>query len=165
MACNNHANLEHMSEEYYLKSESIEINGLTFTTQQFPGMHSIEVMVSLVKLLGPTIATLLGPDEKSDISLIAPKLQVALAGVQPSELTKLIATMLTDTTVIVNGKLIQLNSQAQIEKLFGGRIQDIFKLFAHAVGVNYSDFFAEMLQSAPEAAPATTEQIVSDSLL
>ena len=155
-----------MTAEYVLKSESIEINGLTFTTQQFPGMHSISVMITLVKQLGPTIATLLGADQKSnDITIIAPKLQAALAGVEADEVTKLIATMLTDTTVIVNGKLVQLDSQGQIDKVFGGRIQDIFKLFAHAVGVNYTDFFAEMLQSAPEVPSTPAAEIVSDSLV
>ncbi len=145
-----------------LKTASIELGDLKFTTQQFAAMHGLGVMVNLVRLLGPTIATLLGADQKSDLSTLAPQLSAALGVLKPEDMKNLVSAMLEETTVVLNGSFVQLNSTERIDRVFSGKLQHLFKVFAHSIEVNYGDFFAEVLRASQ--APGDQAEIITAGL-
>lgn len=146
-----------MSQELTLKTASIDCDGTQFTTTQFPAMHSLEVLTKLVKVLGPVITTLVSVDQKSEVSSIGPQLQQAMMGVTPVEMKALVKEMLASTTVVWNGKIMPLNSEEKINLVFSSRLGDMFKVFGHAVEVNFADFFAEAFKRTPEGPQTPVE--------
>lgn len=136
-----------------LKTEDISVDDLTFTTQQFPAMRSFALLTRLVKALGPAIAVLGSAGADAQVEDMMPTLGPALAVLDPAEAQALVLAVLEGTYVILpdttGGKRVELRSQANVDIVFSGRLPMMFKVIAHAVKVNYRDFFNGSVPAAP----------------
>lgn len=140
-----------------LKTVSKDLGDLTYTTTQFPAMRSVQLLTRLAKVAGPVLAALAGAQPTDDISVHAPKLAGALAGLEPVEASSLVADVLMCTAVAVpdaaGGRRIEFTSATNIDLVFSGRLGDLFKILMWVIEVNYGDF---SVGSAPQPTPATT---------
>lgn len=123
-----------------LKSESLTIGDATFETTQFAAIRSLTLLARLMKTLGPAIGALKSMDLSTDVSVVAG----ALSNLEPAEAAALALAILegTSATVKEGGELrnIPLVTQPAVDRVFSGRLLTMFKVLAHAVRVNYSDF-------------------------
>lgn len=138
-----------------LKSEPVTLDGIEFTTTQFPAMMGFEMLGRLVKVLGPALDVLTGADPETEIEDLAPVLAATLKDMKPSDLSALVIDLLRSTTAKISdptgGRLIDLGSKDAINLVFSGRLMIMFKVLVHAIKVNYWDFFAGSVPSAPPA--------------
>lgn len=138
-----------------LKTEQLVEDGITFETTQFPAMRAYGLMTKLLKTLGPAMAVLSEVDAESQMATLAPMIGGALANVDPVDAQKLIVEILSGTTAQISdalgGRLVSLDSAKVLDDVFSGRLKVMFQVAAHALKVNYSDFFGA---AAPAAQPA-----------
>lgn len=139
-----------MSEDLNLKAAAVQVGDHTFTTQQFASLHGVEVLTKLMKQLGPAIATLVGADPTQELAGLGPQLGAALRTTDPKEMRGLMVDMLAGTTTVHNGKIVTLSSPEKIDMVFSGKLHHLFEVFGHAVEVNFSDFFGEVLRKMAE---------------
>lgn len=136
-----------------LKQETQTIDGLSFTTTQFPAMRAFTLFSKLVKTIGPAITVLSGANPESDVAELAPSIATALKDVDPDAMTILAAEVLSSTSAVMTGPSgaaqVPLNSVDGINLVFMGRLMTMFKVLAFAVKVNYGDFFGGSASAAP----------------
>jgi Phage tail assembly chaperone protein, TAC len=135
-----------------LKTEVVVIDDLKFETTQFPAMRAYKLMTKLVKHLGPAIAMLGAADGDVDIRHMAPALGAALGSMNDQDAASLLLEVLGCTTIELEDASINLGSQKSIDGVFSGRLSVMFQVAAHALKVNYQDFFSGSAESTPEAA-------------
>ena len=145
-----------------LKTESVEINGTEYQTTQFPALHSLEVLATLVRVAGPVLAVLGAANQEAELSTITPQLMQAMHGMKPSDARDLVLSLLSNTNAMVrsaNGqmRLVLLNSQSSVDSVFSGKIKDMFAVVGHAIRVNYGDFIGGSDPSAPLTQTASDE--------
>jgi hypothetical protein len=138
-----------------LKQDTQEIDGLKFTCTQFPAMRGFTLLGRLIKTIGPAISVLSSADAEADIRDLAPLIAVALKDLDPDAATALAADVLAGTSVIMD-KHVPLDTRANIDMVFSGKLGTMFKVLAFAVKLNYEDFFGGIAPSA-EALPATPQ--------
>lgn len=125
-----------------LNSEELIIGDRRYCTQQYAAMRSFHLLAELVKVVGPALGALSGASADTDVAKLAPVLAAGLAGVDPNEASRLVLKILEGTQAYVDGARIELKNNAAIDRVFSGRMGELFKVIAHAVKVNYGDFFA-----------------------
>ena len=144
-----------------LKSESLTIGDVEFSTQQFPAMRSLEVLTKLIKVAGPAMATLSSLDPKTELSAAVPQLMAALQGLEPKEAHNLVLELFAMTTALVRApsgsKILTLNKQENIDQVFSGNIRNMFTVLGHSISVNYGDFFGGIDPALP-ANPETSQK-------
>lgn len=139
-----------------LKSESVTIDEVEYTTTQFPAMTSFELLAKLVKQVGPALAIVASADAGDSLNSIAPALMSALSGLDPVVARGLVVEVLASTSALVreaNGslRLVALNTPANIDIVFSGKLKQMFLVLGHALRVNYGDFSGGSDPAAPEA--------------
>lgn len=145
-----------------LKTASKTIGNHTYTVRQLGASEGRKMLVRLVKILGPVLATLLSsaPDKSkappklgwslgsTKVEDLGKALEVLATRAQEADLEYLCSTLGMATTVgLGGGKEIPLTLEAQ-ELHFAGAYGDMFKWLAFALEHNYSDFFAKPSASA-----------------
>lgn len=140
------------------KVEKLQLPGLEISTQQHPATRGFRLLTRLAKTLGPVLGALGGiEDLNADLmsTALAPVLAGALSHVDPSEAESLMQEILVCTDVIVSDggkpRRIDLMSQENIDTVFDGRLLDLFKVVAHAIRVNFSDFIGGLVPAVAEA--------------
>lgn len=132
------------------KSESIELDGLTFRTTQFAAMKGFALLAKLAKLIGPALAALSGAAPDTDVATLAPALMGAMRDLDDAQMSALAAEILAQTSVMADGSgKKDFSDRKNIDVVFTGRLMLLFKVLGHAVRVNFADFFAG---SAPAGA-------------
>lgn len=135
-----------------LKTEAITLDGIVFETTQFPAMRAYGLMAKLLKQLGPAMAILAEVDGETQMSALAPVLGGAMSNVEPVEAQKLLVEILAGTTAQTNdalgGRVVSLGDVKAIDDVFSGRLVVLFQVAAHALKVNYSDFFGVSARAA-----------------
>jgi hypothetical protein len=139
-----------------IKQETRFIDDIQITTVQFAAMRGFTILGKLAKTIGPAISVLSGVDPETDIISIAPALASALKDLDPEAATVLAAEVLSGTTATINNQPVPLNSDVNINLVFGGKLMTMFRTLAFALGVNYSDFFSGI---GPAAARQPTETL------
>ncbi|MGN6103659.1 MAG: phage tail assembly chaperone [Kofleriaceae bacterium] len=136
-----------------LKQEQTVIDGMTFTTTQFPAVPAFTLFARLTKSVGPALGVVFSADPKSEIAALAPALSSTLQNLDPDVVTALAIDVLKSTSVIVNtdggAKNLTLNSHENINLAFMGRLPTMFRAIAFAVRVNFGDFFVGDVTGAP----------------
>ena len=126
-----------------LKTVTLTVDDVEFSTTQFPAMKALEVMVSLQRLATANVSP------NAQISQAAPAL---MSGLDGASAKKLVLDLLQCTTALVRDpapKLIQLTSQQAIDQVFSGKLKVLFQVIGHAIEVNYGDFN----EGSPDPAP------------
>jgi len=124
-----------------LKREEKEIDGLMFTSVQFPAMYGFGLLARLAKSIGPALAALSGLSPDTDLSDIGPSLRTALVGLDPDEAQKLVLEVLKSTSVLMTeGRKIEFTDRAKVDEVFSGRLKTMFKVLGFALQVNFADF-------------------------
>ncbi len=62
-----------------LKKDSKDIDGLSYTTVQFPAMYGFGLLARLAKSVGPALGALSGVSPDTDLATVGPALSTALA--------------------------------------------------------------------------------------
>jgi hypothetical protein len=142
-----------------MKIESVDYDGVTFTTQQLPAMRSYRLLARLLKVAGPALTTLASLSPETSVMDAAPMIGGALGGLDPDDAAGLALEILSGTTATWAGddgkmKKRQLGSQTVIDEVFSGRLRIMLQVLGHALKVNYSDFRLGGSPPAPDA-PAT----------
>jgi hypothetical protein len=143
-----------------------EIDGLKVTASQFPGMRGLVIKARLAKLLAPGVAELLAvfggkmPDGKAlemDAAALAPAFSALASKLEPTEFANLCRDLLATTTIVMDGKVWQIQSDAEFDHVFTGRTETIYKVIFLVLQAN--DFFGlggigkALSRKAPEAKP------------
>lgn len=122
---------------FQLKSVPKEIDGIEFTTTQFPAMTALEVMGDLQR-----VASTANMNPNAQLSAVAPIMT-----------PKMVIDLLRQTTALVKtpqgSKLLTLNTQENINLVFSGRLKILFDVIAHAIEVNFGDFNEGSADPAP----------------
>jgi hypothetical protein len=116
-----------------LKTVQLKIDDIEFSTTQFPAMRALEVMVNLQRLTAG-----MNPDQS--LAQAAPHL---MAGLDGPAARKLVMDLFESTTALLRTpthKIVTLNSQANIDLVFNGKLKMLFQVVAHAIEVNFGDF-------------------------
>lgn len=154
-----------------LKSETKDIDGLTFEVTQLSGFKALKMFRKLGSALGPALGELAqGFGEKVDIDAplemrrMLPALGAAIpklfSNVSEADLESITRGLLETTLVLnpENGKTSQLLPQFDV--LMQGKVGTVFKLLAFAIQVNFGSFFsvaAEFARPHLAAKKATSE--------
>lgn len=139
-----------------LETKTRLIGNTRYQVTQLPSSHARKLLVRLVRMAGPIVASLL--EDKTLIDTNAPIVE------RVSKLdSKTLATMLRDFSTRVSeadleylcetlggctqiesldGKLSPLDLEAQELHFRGGRLSELFRWLAFALEVQYSDFFS-----------------------
>lgn len=138
-----------------LNSATITLHGVVYETTQFPAMRSFGLLARLAKVLGPAMVGMADMTGEEDVRALVPVLGAALANVSPQEAQSIVLELFSCTTAeIVEGhgaRLENLGTQQAVDRVFSGKLGDMFHLLAHVMKVNYGDFFGG---SDPAAGPA-----------
>ncbi len=138
-----------------LKTEHVDIDGARYETTQFPAMRAYGLLTKLVKHIGPALGMISQMEDKSDLMLAAPAIGMALGNLTEQEAQKLLLDILACTTVDNAGTLVYLSSTDAINGFFSGKLGTMFKVVAHALKVNYADFFGDSSDPAETPGPAS----------
>lgn len=143
------------------KTTTLKLPGLEVSTQQHPATRGFTLLTRLAKTLGPVLGALGNvQDAGADLmsAELAPVLAAALQHVDAAEAASLMQEVLVCSWAIVTEKgqkprKVDLTSQEDIDSVFDGRLLDLFRAVAHAIGANFADFIGGL---APSEAEATT---------
>lgn len=135
-----------------LRTETREIDGLRVTCTQYPALEQLEHLEVVSRVVGPLLLADLDPDSTNTALFF---------GAMPKgELPRLARVLLRCTSVVVDGRSIELTSDQAINQVFPGRLGTLVKVVIFAAGLNYGPFFA----SAPKVsggAPSGAEPATS----
>ncbi len=127
-----------------LKREDKEIDGLTYTSVQFPAMYGFGLLARLAKSIGPALASLSDVNPDTDLADVGPSLRNALGSLDPDEAQRLVLEILKCTSVLLTdatgGRRIEFTDRVKIDEVFSGRLKTLFKVIGFALQVNFSDF-------------------------
>jgi hypothetical protein len=117
-----------------------------FSVVQHPPRAAYKLMARLIRVFGPALAELKDAfkdgNANVDIGKLAGVMQTVCLGLPDSEMDALVAELLTNTTLSVDGKIIQINPKL-FDHFFHGSLLDSFKLLGFVVKVNFADFFRD----------------------
>jgi hypothetical protein len=113
------------------------IDDIEFRTTQLPAMRAYPLLLRLAKVAGPALSALSAAGAEADV---ATHLSDALGTVDPDAATALSVDLLRSTRAILDGKPVDLSSEAGINKVFTGRLPTMFKVLAFVVQENFAGF-------------------------
>lgn len=124
-----------------IEAQQRTIDGMDFEVQPLPAMKSLETFPRITAMLAPVLADLgtISKASDSERAALVGKALSALAKTDAKELVSLTKVLLSEATVVVDGKRQHL--MPAFDTLMAGRLLTTFKLIAFAVEVNYRDFF------------------------
>lgn len=143
-----------------------EIDGYKVSTTRHPPLRGLQLKARVLRLVAPAARGLSAAGdlgELADLELnveniekIAPALEALAGAIDPETLPDLVCELLCNTSIIVpdaRGVLnrIELNSRGNIDLAFDGRDGLMFRVIAHAAGVNFADFFGGKASGKPLA--------------
>ena len=137
-----------------LPHESVELDGVKFTTTKFPAVQGFTLLTRLTKAIGGALVVLSRLDPNSEL---APGVLIeALGALDPAEVEALLPKVLAGTSALVEdggkSRQVHLNSTTNIDSVFNGREMSVmFKVIGHALKTNYGNF---SLGTAAETATA-----------
>lgn len=141
-----------------LKTEDREIEGLAVKTTQLPALRALNLMAKLGRVLAPIVGSVPGLSMQAfDLSRLGPALGLIFAQLNEGEASKLAREILVSTRVTVDGKFIELTSDAAINGVFDGRIPALLLTMGFVLEVNYSGFFPTRKGAADVAPPEGTD--------
>lgn len=127
-----------------LKVITEEIDGLQVRTAQLPALQAYDLLTRLGEIITPALTVIASLEGEAlldqDLGALAPVLASVFAKIKGAEGKALIKDTLALTSVVEDGSLIELTSQARIDEAFTGRLLTMFKVMAFAIRVNYRDF-------------------------
>lgn len=115
-----------------LQSETRNIEGYDVTVMQFDFIRSSKLMAKLGKLIFPALG---GSLSGLDIAAL-------FNAIDPAELPGLMGEVLSQTTVVMNGKQFPLDRQENINLAFNGNLKFGFSVLRFALEVNYRNFWS-----------------------
>lgn len=123
-----------------LQEESVELDGTTFKTQQFPAMKAFSLLAKLVKSVGPALGALMKMDPNAQVEGNE-VLAAAFSQIDDVTATKLVPEILSNTWAMgEDRKERQLNTLENINFVFSGKLGLMFRVIGHSLKVNYADF-------------------------
>lgn len=135
-----------------------EIDGLKVSTTQLGAWRALDLTPRIGAVLAPALEKLAGMPAATitgaDLELIAPVLGALFARTNGKEVQALVKDLLVSTSVIVDGRKVELTSAGAIDSVFGARLMTLLRVVWFVLTVNYSDFIgaAGMLQQVGRAA-------------
>lgn len=124
----------------------VEIGGRTYLIAPMPATKGLSVLTRLVKLLGPAIGGGLSGgglsamlDTKVDDGFVGRLVEALTGRLDEPVVEKLAKDMVASVRVSEDGRVSDLSSS--FDRVFAGRMTDLFKLLVEVAGVNYGDFF------------------------
>ena len=140
-----------------IETRTKTIDGTEFRTTQLPAMRAYPMFIRLGKIIGPILGSLQGVSLHTELSELGSALGPAFSAIDPDEATRLMVDMFVSTRALVDGKVLDLSSEASINRVFTGRLPLMFKVLAFVVQENFADFFAGSgsAPTAPEAPAAS----------
>jgi hypothetical protein len=144
-----------------LKTEKREIDGVVLMTTQLPSTRAFRLFARLMRTLAPAAGALRFVTLEADITTLAPALGRIFEELNPDDAVALSLAALQSTAVIVDGKQIELTSEAMLDIAFAGKPLMILQAVKFAIEVNFADFFAALAAEAAKAAAAKTAAAVA----
>ncbi len=143
------------------KTESKDIDGITFTVTQLPAMRSVVLLHKLTKAAGPALLRTIGnfKDLKtlltSDVSSLADTVQGLFDRFSADDTVALIRELFETATMSVGGKALPI--MPVFDEQLAGKPEVILQAVGFALGVNYASFLgglrAKLSAAAAEASP------------
>lgn len=130
-----------------LKTETADIDGLRVTVTQFPALYALELSTRTAKAFLPAILSAGGLGADTHVAVL-------LSNLEPKETRALAIDLLKCASVESDGQIVELKSEAVINRVFSGSLATLLKAAVFAAKVNFADFFgdASQLQNDPAAA-------------
>ncbi len=144
-----------------LKSDTLELEGIRFSTQQFMAMRSFSLLARLTKTVGPALGALMKLNPASQLEDVGSELAAAFSTLDPDEATKLVPEILAMTSALIDGKQSLLNSTSAIDNVFSGRLKTMFQVLAFVLKCNYADFMPGSSAPASAALPSPNAAVVA----
>lgn len=129
-----------------LKTERRTIDGLEIEVTQFSALRGLEMAARTARAYAPVLVS----GGKADAAGVA----VLFSEMAPGELRSLVGDLLASSTARHEGKLVALDSEERIARVFEGRLPALLKAAAFAAEVNFGDFFVLAPAPANEVAGA-----------
>lgn len=113
---------------------------LTCVTKKYQANAALHLLPRLLQLIGPAFSD-------GDFANALPALGTALSSLSPSEMDKLLLQILSSTNVIFvdengNKKALDLNSIANINRVFDADVSMIFEVIGEVLKANFARFLA-----------------------
>lgn len=149
-----------------VKTEKATIGGLDVRTTQLPAMRAFSLLTKVGRILAPVLsgATALLDSKGNlnldkDVSALAPVLGEALGALEDQGAAELAAAILVQTSVVYEGKLLELGQAHHIDLVFTGRLMTMLQVLAWVLKVNYADFIGGAQAFVPASAPDQKENL------
>lgn len=147
-----------------------EIRGLRVFSTQLPARRAYKLLPKLGNILAPAFSKLEGVDLtnlEQDISKMAPAFAELFAKLDEAESDDLMESLLYSTSVVVEGKRLDLCNPHEIDVAFSGNLLAMMETLWFAVELNFRDFFSAASEKAAsvaaDAAKAKAEESSSTS--
>ncbi len=143
-----------------LKTEEREIDGLKVSSTQLGAWKALDLTPRIGRVLAPALEKLAAvPGDKltnADLTLVAPVLGALFARTDGKEIQALVKDLLVNTSVIADGRKVELTTAGAIDSVFGGDVMSLCRVVWFVLTLNYSDFIgaAAMLKQVAAPAPA-----------
>lgn len=136
-----------------LRTESRTIDGIDVTVTQHPAIRGLKLGARLTRAIGPTLGYLRGMSMQSDTAELGEALGDLFSRLEGDELTGLLRDVFAFSAATVDGKIVELTSDARIDMAFEGRVRTMIAAALFAIEVNFADFFGGA-SSGPGPRPA-----------
>lgn len=125
------------------KTETREINGITYTVTQWPVETALEIKFRLMQIVGGSLGELAGlMDKDSGGAEDLDKIGLAISGLfkscPPKEMVSFLKEVVSSARA--DGELV---SNSKFTELYQGDLVTPYKVFFFVLKVNYSDFLSE----------------------
>ena len=154
-----------------IKTEKQTFDGIEFSCTQFPATRGFRLLTNLVKQVGPVLTALgqldgdLELGDPKNMGRLMPALSTGLASLDPEQAEKLMLEVLSSTSAIVSdegGRPITRqfggpSGQANVDRVFSGRMGMLLRVVAWALQVNFRDFSSGAAPVTPSETTQTGE--------
>lgn len=108
-----------------------EIDGMEVRTTKLPARRALALGTRVAKIM-----VSMSDAERGQAAAIA----AALTHIEGDEAVKMAADLLAFTSVIKDGRLVDLNSEAMIDHVFTGHLPTMLKVIMFSMEVNFGNF-------------------------
>lgn len=136
-----------------IESETRIIGGRDTSTTQFPALTAAKLLISVGKVVGPALAQILSDAEvmssimETNVSQLSSVVTEFFFSVDPDRTVILIQQLLRNTSVVVDGARLELNSEQNINTAFtGNRLRYLAETVKFVLEVNYRDFIGGVVK-------------------
>jgi len=131
-----------------IETKTFDVDGVTYRVTQFGAKKGRDVLVSVVKVIGPAIGRATNPDAAATVDFGAALVEFCMA-LDATQLDKLCVDFAAQCEFSTDGeRFIPLGKQGTFDDHFAGRYLQLTQWLKGCFEVNYAGFFSGLQATA-----------------